>query len=143
MKGNGFTRFYTVLTGVLFAAMLLCCTEKAPAPPVDEGLVAGGVALECYKALYIQKRPEVFLRKRIMADNINEEQREQLITLYKQHVLRIERERGAVRNIDFSRAEPDTALHVMQVFLKLNYGDGTHEEIVVPMVQVHGEWRME
>ena len=30
-----------------------------------------------------------------------------------------------------------------QVFLKMTYDDTTQEEIVVPMVEKGGEWRME
>jgi hypothetical protein len=111
--------------------------------PVDDEMRAGGVALECYRALYIQNQPEVFLKGRAIFDSLDEEQCHQLITFYKQHVLKMERQRGTVRNIDFSRAELDTTLHVMQVFLKMTYDDTTQEEIVVPMVEKGGEWRME
>ena len=132
-----------LLIGLCAVTMLLCCTEKTQTTPVDDETRAGGVALECYRALYIQNQPEAFLRGRVVFDSLDEEQRQQLITFYKQHVLKVERQRGAVRNIDFSRAELDTALNVMQVFLKMTYGDATQEEIVVPMVERDGEWRME
>lgn len=130
-----------ILTG-LFAVLLLCCTDQTKTLPVDDETRAGGVALECYRALYIQNKPEKFIRGRVIADSINEEQRQQLIMFYKQHVLKTERQRGVVRNIDFSHAEPDTALHTMQVFLKMTYDDASQEEIVVPMVEKNGEWRM-
>ena len=132
-----------ILIGLCAAMMLLCCTEKTQTVAVDEESRAGGKALECYKALYIQYRPDVFLKGRVIADSLNEEERQQWITFYKQHVLKMERQRGPVRNIDFCRAEPDTVLHVMQVFLKLTYDDATQEEIVVPMVKTGHDWRME
>ena len=126
----------------LCAALLLCCTESAPVQPQDDGLQAGGVALKCYKALYIENRPDVFLNGRAAAESLSSDLRQQLLTLYRQHALKVEREKGGVRHIDFSRAEPDTTLHVMQVFLKVTYGDTTQEEIVVPMVHAGDEWRM-
>ena len=76
------------------------------------------------------------------ADNLSSEQQQQLLTLYNQHVLQVGRQHGGVRSIDFSHAEPDTALNIMQVFLKMTYTDNTQEEIVVPMVQADGEWKM-
>ena len=123
--------------------LLLCCAEKAPVPPVDEGLRAGGVALECYEALYIDNRPETFLNGRIGARGLSDEHRQQLLTLYKQHVMQVNGQHGGVAHIDFVRAESDTALNVMQVFLKMTFVDSIQEEIVVPMLQADGKWRME
>lgn len=143
MKGHIIARFFTVVGGVLMALTLLCCAGKESAPPVDEGLRAGSVALECYEALYIDNRPEAFLNGRVGARGLSDEHRQQLLTLYKQHVSQVNDRHGGVAHIDFSRAEPDTALNVMQVFLKMTYVDGIQEEVVVPMVQADGKWRME
>lgn len=142
MRSQRFTRICAFAGSMLLTTMLLCCTAKEPAPPLDDGARAGGVALKCYKALYIEKRAETFLNGRISTDNLSSEQRQQLLTLYNQHVLQVGRQHGGVRNIDFSHAEPDTALNIMQVFLKMTYTDNTQEEIVVPMVQADGEWKM-
>ena len=100
------------------------------------------MALECYKALYIHNRAETFLKGRVSANSLNEEHRQQLLTLYRQHVQQVNRLHSGVNRIDLSRAESDTALNVMQVFLKITYTDNTQEEVVVPMVQVDGEWKM-
>ena len=100
------------------------------------------MALECYKALYIHNRAETFLKGWVSANSLSEEHRQQLLTLYRQHVQQVNRLHGGVNRIDFSRTEPDTALNVMQVFLKMTYTDNTQEEVVVPMVQVDGEWKM-
>ena len=40
------------------------------------------------------------------------------------------------------RAQMDSTLQQMQVFLILQYADSTQEEIVVPMVEHNGRWQM-
>lgn len=143
MRGHDFARLYTVVGVVLLSVILTCCSGKEPEAPVDESLRAGGVALECYEALYIDNRPEAFLNGRVGARSLSDENRQQLLTLYKQHVMEVNGQHGGVAHIDFMRAEPDTALNVMQVFLKMTFVDGIQEEIVVPMLQADGKWRME
>ena len=66
--------------------------------------------------------------------------REQMMDTYKMY---IEQEKKAHRGISrakATRAEMDSTLNIMQVFMLLDYGDGGQEEIVVPMVQHDGEW---
>ena len=142
MSSHRLTWLYAFAGSVLLSSMLLCCTAKEPAPPLDDGARAGGVALECYQALYIYNHAETFLKGRASAKSLSEEQRQQLLTLYNQHILQVGRQHGGVNRIDFSRAEPDTTINVMQVFLKMTYTDNTQEEIVVPMVKVGDEWKM-
>ena len=141
--GHGLTRLSTVIGSMMLTVMLLSCTTKEPAPPaLDEGEQAAAVALKCYKALYIDDRPETFLRGRLSTDRLSDDQQQQLLQLYKQHVLQVGRQHGGVSRIDFLRAERDTALNIMQVFLKMNFGDATNEEVVVPMVLADDKWRM-
>ena len=47
-----------------------------------------------------------------------------------------------MKSVDIISAKADTAHHVADVFLLLAYGDSTKEQIVVPMVQVDGDWKM-
>ena len=122
------------------AALLLSCTTKPPQAPVDEGLRAAGVALDSYKALYISQQPEVFLQGRV--GSLTGENREQWVTLCKHHLQKVQHQHGGVKAVEFNRVEPDTALNVMQVFLKLTYVDNDQEEIVVAMVQDGNKWKM-
>lgn len=130
------------LSFIVLTVMLLSCTAKDPAPALDEGIQAGAVALKCYKALYIENRAETFLRGHAFSGNLSDEHRQQLLQLYNQHVLKTNRQHGGVTRIDFSRAERDTALNVMQVFLKMTFGDATNEEVIVPMVLADDKWYM-
>ena len=44
--------------------------------------------------------------------------------------------------VDILSAKADTARHVADVFLRISYGDSTKEQIIVPMIEVKGEWKM-
>ena len=48
-----------------------------------------------------------------------------------------------VKKFTATRAQMDSTMQVMQVFMQLDYGDGTQEEVVVPMITDEGgQWRM-
>jgi hypothetical protein len=47
-----------------------------------------------------------------------------------------------VTSFTASRATMDSTLQLMQVFLLVNYADSMQEEIVVPMVERNGKWKM-
>ena len=139
-SGNSHQHTAWALIVVLAAVLLTGCSSKPPQAPTDEGLRAAGVALDCYKALYISQQPEVFLRGR--AGTLTDEDREQWVALLKHHLQMVQHQYGGVKAIEFNRAEPDTALNVMQVFLKLTYADNQEEDIVVAMVQEADKWKM-
>ncbi len=47
-----------------------------------------------------------------------------------------------IREVRISNARTDTTLKVTNVFLVLCFGDSVNEEIVVPMVERQGRWKM-
>lgn len=142
MSSHGPTHFFTAICSMILTVMLLGCTAKEPAPAPDEGIQARAVALKCYKALYIENRAETFLLGHASTGSLSDEHRQQLLQLYSQHVLKVNRQHGGVTRIEFTRAERDTALNVMQVFLKMSFGDATDEEVMVPMVLTNDKWYM-
>jgi len=85
---------------------------------------------------------EQFLEGRAGADSLPEEYREQLVVGCRQFVAQQQREHKGIRGVSTTNARMDTTLRQMQVFLLLQYGDSTEEEIVVPMVEAAGRWRM-
>jgi len=68
--------------------------------------------------------------------------REQLLTGYKQFMAQQQKTHQSIRSVQTTNARMDSTLQLMQVFLLLEYGDSTQEEIVVPMVEHDGRWRM-
>jgi hypothetical protein len=85
---------------------------------------------------------EAFLNGRATMDSIPDNYRERLLNIYKQFMLRQQEEHGGIAGIEATHAATDSTLNVMQVFLNLNFNDSTKEEIVVPMVEKDGEWKM-
>lgn len=51
-------------------------------------------------------------------------------------------EHNGIAKVNILNAKADTAHHVADVFLQMVYADSTKEQVVVPMVEVKGEWKM-
>ena len=68
--------------------------------------------------------------------------REQMVDAYKMYVDREEKAHRGISSAKATRAEMDSTLNLIQVFMLLNYGDGSSEEIVVPVVQDQGQWKL-
>ena len=85
---------------------------------------------------------EAFLAGRADMEGMPASFNEQLLVAYKQFVRQQEEAHVGVASFTASRAQMDSALQMMQVFLMVNYADSTQEEIVVPMVERQGEWKM-
>lgn len=83
-----------------------------------------------------------FLEGKIGADSIPNDYRDQLLIAYKQFVSLQEKDHHGIREIRISNVKTDTLQKYTNVFLILCFGDSTNEEIVVPMVEHNGSWRM-
>ena len=68
--------------------------------------------------------------------------RSQMLDNLRQFMARQEQEHRGVLEVRVSNATTDTVQQVTNVFLVLCFGDSTNEEIVVPMVERNGAWRM-
>lgn len=152
MSGHGLTRFITghglirfktghgqqwLCTVLLAVAFLFGCTRQELTP----GERAAAVAKSCYEALY-DGHPELFLDGRVGAEDMPQSYRDQLLEAYRRHVTQVNNQHRGVSSVRVSRAEMDSTLHLMQVFLVLGYGDNSQEEMVVPMVEQQGKWLM-
>ena len=60
----------------------------------------------------------------------------------RQFMARQENEHRGIREVRISNAKTDSIEKYTNVFLVLCFGDSTNEEIVVPMVERDGRWRM-
>lgn len=68
--------------------------------------------------------------------------RSQLLDNYHLFMAQQQKAHGGIREVRIVRAKTDSILHYTNVFLTLCFGDSTNEEIVVPMVEREGRWRM-
>ena len=85
---------------------------------------------------------EQFLEGKAGSDSLPEPYREQLLTSCRQFLAQQQKLHQGIRDVSISNARRDTLTNYVSVFLMLNYGDSTREEIVVPMVEHNGRWRM-
>ena len=100
------------------------------------------LAAEGYYRHLVAGEYEQFLQGRVGCDSLPEDYREQLLAGYKQFMAQQQTAHQGILGVQVSNARRDTTLQLMQVFLLLQYGDSTQEEIVVPMVEHDGRWRM-
>ena len=70
------------------------------------------------------------------------EYRSQMLDNLRQFMARQEKEHHGILEVRVSNAATDTVQQFTNVFLVLCFGDSTNEEIVVPMVERNGSWRM-
>ena len=70
------------------------------------------------------------------------EYRSQMLDNLRQFMARQKKEHHGVLEVRVSNVTTDTVQQFTNVFLVLCFGDSTNEEIVVPMVERNGSWRM-
>ena len=123
---------FLVLLG--FLGLLGCSTVT------QEERVA--LAARGYYQHLLQGQYEEFLQGRVGADSLPEDYREQLLTSYSQFMAQQRRDHQGVVDVRISSVRTDSLSGSVYVMLFLCYGDSIDEEIVVPMVEHDGIWKM-
>jgi hypothetical protein len=120
---------------VFLIPLLAACSS-----PSKEELAA--LAAKGYYQHLVDGEYEHFVDGRLMADSLPADYRSQLIEGYKQFIAQQQATHGGISEVRVSRAFTDSTTHYTSVLLMLCYGDSTSEEVVVPMVERNGRWRM-
>ena len=120
---------------VFLIPLLAACSS-----PSKEELAA--LAAKGYYQHLVDGEYEHFVDGRLMADSLPADYRSQLIEGYKQFIAQQQATRGGISEVRVSRAFTDSTANYTSVLLMLCYGDSTSEEVVVPMVERNGCWRM-
>ena len=121
----------------IFLALLLYMACANPSPEEMASIAAKG-----YYTHLVNGEYEAFLEGKEGADSLPDDYREQLLMSYRQFMAQQNQAHHGILDIRVSNAITDTALHYTNVFLVLCFGDSVNEEIVVPMVEQSGSWRM-
>ena len=124
----------------LLAFILALLLFMACANPSPEEMAS--IAAKGYYNHLVNGEYEVFLEGKEGADSLPDDYREQLLTSYRQFMAQQNRDHHGILDIRISNAVTDTVLQYTNVFLVLCFGDSVNEEIVVPMVERNGNWRM-
>ncbi len=128
---------------------VVCCLTAACARPSAEEQ-ATQAALECYRRL-AGGDTTVLLSARLGADSLPADYRRQLDSTLVRYMRDIQQKHGGLHGVSVSgnparrdslRGADGHWQQVVYSFLLLHFNDSTHEEIAVPMVEHHGEWRL-
>ena len=125
------------LLSLLLALGLWAGCSSQPTP--EE--LAGEAAKEYYERLAAGDC-EAFLSGRADAELLPADYRRQLLQVCEQYVRQQEKSHGGIASVVLSSARRDTLQHLTQAFLLLTFRDSVCEEIVVPMIECNGQWRM-
>ena len=116
---------------------LSSCKEERPDPAYFAGIAATG-----YYALLLEGKYEEYVAGFNQPYRIPKGYHDQLLLNAQMYVEQQQEEHKGMAKVDVLNAKADTARHVADVFLQVAFGDSTKEQIVVPMVEVKGEWKM-
>jgi hypothetical protein len=100
---------------------------------------ASAVALKAYTALY-NGRPERFVECCSQSKKFTGTYHDELLQGCRRHLVHVDTMRHGVTAVRVSKAQKNNSLGIVEVCLTLDYGNGTSEEILVPMVKTGGEW---
>ena len=128
---------------LMFIILLLslCTVSCSHEKEEDMGQLAAIAAKGYYDEL-LQGKYEEFVDATYRRDSIPAVYREQLIANAKMYIGQQNVEHQGIKEVTIANAKADTARRTAQVFLVLNYGDKSNEQIVVPMIQYQGIWKM-
>ena len=119
----------------LIIGLMACSSEITPEEQAS-------LAAKGYYTHLVAGEYEKFLEGKLGGDSLPDDYREQLLTGYRQFMAQQERAHKGIREGRVSNAKTDSLAGYTSVFLILCYGDSIDEEIVVPMVNHQGRWRM-
>ncbi|MBQ4380384.1 MAG: hypothetical protein II806_03800 [Bacteroidaceae bacterium] len=128
-------RSVVALLALAFVMLFASCGNATPEEMAS--LAAKGYYDHLLRGEYQQ-----FLEGKAGSDSLPDDYREQLLTAYKQFMAQQEKLHHGIREIRIANAKTDTIEKYTNVFLVLCFGDSTNEEVVVPMREFEGRWRM-
>lgn len=114
----------------------IACSEKAS--PEEEAVKAAKKYYEYIIKGHYDKYIDGFSRY----DSIPDDYREQLITGVKQFAITQKEKNGGMREVRAVRGERDSLNGYTNAYLVVCFGDSINEEIVVPMIEQNGIWRI-
>ena len=123
----------------LFLPLIIACSSQPSEP--DAAQLAANAAKAYYEQL-LKGDYGSFVDGRYQPTELPESYRQQLIANAKMFVGQEEKEHKGIKSVSVADGRADTAKHVANAFLTFSYGDGTKEQVVVPMVEVKKVWYM-
>ena len=131
-------RYILHLLYIIYVLNVLYITSCGnPTPEEMASLAAKGYYEHLLRGEY-----EHFFEGKAGSDSLPEGYREQLLAGYRQFMAQQETLHHGILDVRVANAKTDSLLHYTNVFLVLCFGDSTNEQVVVPMVEQDGRWKM-
>ena len=116
---------------------LSSCKEESPDPSYFAGIAAKG-----YYDLLLKGKYQDFVDGYHYPNRLPDGYRKQLVLNAQMFVEQQQEAHQGMKEVEVLNAKADTVHHVADVFLQVAYCDSSKEQIVVPMVEVKGKWKM-
>ena len=124
----------------LAVLFVVVCVVASCGKAKPEEIVAK--AAEQYYSYLLEGKYEAFVDGCYQQDTIRAVYRQQLIENAKMFVGQQKTEHQGIKSVEVANVEVDTAAHTANVFLRLSYGDGGSEQVLLPMVEKDKLWMM-
>ena len=115
-------------------------TNNAAQLPTSEG--ADTMAIACYK-MQVNGLFDDYVKAMHSCDGTTDAYKERIIVMLRQHQKQINDEKQGVSNVQVLRTELHNNGRMANVFLNVNYKDGSKEEVMLPMIFDGKQWRMQ
>lgn len=137
-----------IMRQLFFLVQLLCCsfvfactsakseTKPMEIPPLESGEV------ERVYGLYEKGQYAQYVAEMASCDKAPESYRKQMADLHKQHAVLQKEKMGGVISTKVIKLEPSSTGRQTNVTLRVNYGNQTHEEVLLSFVWVNHRWRL-
>lgn len=126
---------------ILFLVFLVALGSCKKTEESDAGQLAA-VAAKGYYDLLLEGKYQKFVAGVIQQGKIPQGYHDQQVLNAQMFMEQQQKDHKGISRVDILHANADTTHHVANVFLSFVYGDSTKEQVVIPMVEIHGEWRM-
>lgn len=141
-KKNGIYLFLLFLSVFLKTSFPIAISSCSSPTPEEQAQADAMVAAQHGYNLLLQGDYEGFALCHEGMAEAPRSYREQMVDVYKMYIDSEQRAHRGIEKVKATRAEKDTTLNLMQVFMLISYADSTTEEIVVPVVQQQDGWKL-
>lgn len=128
--------FLPVLSLAVLLLSLAACRKQ-----VDPAQMAA-VAAKGYYDLLLEGNYEAYVDGFHYPDSIPASYRRQLLDNARMFIANQREAHKGIKRVEVTTAKADTATRSANVFLLFVYGDSVKEQVLVPMVESRGQWKM-
>lgn len=136
--------FFLRSTPFLVALLLLLlfgCKSAKPSPASEPPALTLGEVQRVYD-LYLTARYPAYVAEIASCDNTSETHRRQMADLLRTHAYRKALMTGGTRDAHVQRLQTSTDSRQVNAFVRVNYKNNTHEEVLLSFVYVNRRWRL-